>query len=73
MKILNERVIGVRGSWVFKARYVEYVTKERGKHYRPEVIFEKMGNEETGFVLEDLQMIAIALQKFAEENFYRGQ
>jgi hypothetical protein len=72
MKILNEKVIGTRGPWIFKARYVEYNTKERGKHYRPEVVFEKMGNDDTGFALEDLQQIAIALQKFAEENYHRG-
>jgi len=72
MRILNEKIIGTRGPWVFKARYVEYHTKDRGKHYRPEVVFEKMGHDETGFGLEDLQQIAVALQAFAEENYHRG-
>jgi hypothetical protein len=72
MRILNEKIIGTRGQWVFKARYVEYHTKDRGKHYRPEVVFEKMGHDETGFGLEDLQQIAVALQAFAEENYHRG-
>jgi hypothetical protein len=72
VRILNEKIIGTRGPWVFKARYVEYHTKDRGKHYRPEVVFEKMGHDETGFGLEDLQQIAVALQAFAEENYHRG-
>ena len=72
MRILNEKIIGTRGPWVFKARYVEYHTKDRGKHYRPEVVFEKMGHDETGFGLDDLQQIAVALQAFAEENYHRG-
>jgi hypothetical protein len=72
MRVLNEKVIGTRGPWVFRARYVEYLTKERGKHYRPEVLFEKMGTDETGFTLEDLQLIAVNLQRFAEENYHRG-
>ena len=69
MKIIKEKVIGTRGPWLFKARLVEYVTKERGRFNRPEVVFEKMGNDETGFSLEDLEQVHAALRQFAAENF----
>jgi hypothetical protein len=72
MKVLNEKIIGTRGPWVFRARYVEYHTKEQGKHYRPEIVFERIGNDETGFSLQDLEQLHTALRMFAEENYHRG-
>jgi hypothetical protein len=70
MKIIKEKVIGTRGPWLFKARLVEYVTKVQGRFNRPEVVFEKMGDDITGFTLEDLEQIHAALQQFAQENLY---
>lgn len=69
MKILKEKVIGTRGPWLFKARIAEYHTKE-GKFARPEVVFEKMGNDETGFTVEDLKQVHNSLVQFANENLY---
>ena len=69
MKIIKEKVVGMRGSWVFKARLVEYVTRDRGRFNRSEIVFEKMGNDETGFSLEDLEQVHAALRQFAAENF----
>jgi hypothetical protein len=72
MKVVKEKVIGVRGAWVFKARLVEYVTKDQGRFNRPEVMFEKMGvDDETGFSLEDLEQIHAALRQFTEEAVFR--
>ena len=70
MKIVKEKVIGTRGPWLFKARLVEYVTKVQGKFNRPEVVFIKMGDDETGFSLEDLEQVHAALKQFAAENLY---
>jgi len=69
MKIIKEKVIGTRGPWLFKARLVEYVTKQQGRFNRAEVVFEKMGNDETGFTLQDLEQVHAALHQFAAENF----
>lgn len=71
MKILKEKVIGTRGPWLFKARLVEYVTKQQGRFNRPEVVFEKMGNDDTGFSLEDLEQVHAALKQFASENLFQ--
>jgi len=48
---------------------IEYVTKERGKFNRAELVMEKMGNDEVGFSLEDLDQMRGALHQFAAENF----
>ena len=71
MKIVKEKIIGTRGPWLFKARLVEYVTKQQGRFNRPEVVFEKMGNDDTGFSLEDLEQVHAALKQFAAENLYQ--
>ena len=71
MKIIKEKVIGTRGPWLFKARLVEYVTKQQGRFNRPEVVFEKMGNDDTGFSLEDLEQVHAALKQFASENLFQ--
>lgn len=71
MKIIKEKVVGTRGSWVFKARLVEYVTKQQGRFNRPEIVFEKMGDDDTGFSLEDLEQVHAALRQFAAENLYQ--
>ena len=70
MRIIKEKVIGTRGPWLFKARIVEYVTKQQGRFNRPEVVFEKMGGDETGFTFEDLEQVHNALKQFAAENLY---
>ena len=71
MKIVKEKIIGTRGPWLFKARLVEYVTKQQGRFNRPEVVFEKMGNDDTGFSLEDLEQVHTALKQFASENLFQ--
>jgi len=72
MKVVKEKVIGTRGCWLFKARLVEYVTKEQGRFNRPEVVFEKMGvDDDTGFSLEDLEQLHVALRLFADEAVFR--
>jgi len=71
MKIVKEKIIGTRGPWLFKARLVEYVTKQQGRFNRPEVVFEKMGNDDTGFSLEDLEQVHAALKQFASENLFQ--
>ena len=70
MKIIKEKVVGTRGSWVFKARIVEYWTKEQGKFNRPELFLEKMGEDDVGFSLEELQHMNQLLQQYAKENLY---
>ena len=70
MKIIKEKVLGTRGSWVFKARIVEYSTKQQGRFNRPELLMEKMGNDDVGFSLEELDQMKNMLQQFANENLY---
>lgn len=69
MRIVKEKVVGTRGSWVFRTRLVEYTTKDRGKFNRAELMIEKMGNDEVGFSLEDLDQMRESLRQFAAENF----
>jgi hypothetical protein len=69
MRVVKEKVVGTRGSWVFRARLIEYVTKERGKFNRAELVMEKMGDDDVGFSLEDLDQMRGALHQFAAENF----
>jgi len=70
MKTIKEKVLGTRGSWVFKARLVEYWTKDQGRFNRPELFLEKMGADDVGFSLEELQQMKNLLQQFADENLY---
>lgn len=73
MKVIKEQVVGTRGNWVVRVRLVEYVTKERGRFNRPELLLSLVGgaagDDTVGFSMEELQGMQSILAAFAAENF----
>lgn len=69
MKVTKEKVLGVRGGWVIRGRIVEYSTKN-GKINRPELMLDKVENDEVGFTMEELTNFQRELQRFADEVLY---
>lgn len=70
MKVIKEKVLGTRGSWLFRGRVVEYTTKEQGRFSRAEILMDKTGPEDVGFTEEDIAQIHAMLVQYKRENMF---